>query len=298
MLHRDALKWFGFERNPFVSGQAPSNEMYLSPEMTAILRDLRERLSEGGLAALIGPVGAGKTTILRRLLEAGDFAACVVQDPDQPTVRIRQVQTAIAQQVCGRDLHYRGGWGRVVRSLQERSGQRVLVICDDAHHYGVSTILAARRMSEICDPKGMLLLSILLVGQPPLARTVADYSGDTREVSLRCETFVLKGFERIHIRHYLAKRFSAAGAEMDNVITDDGITALCESIPRMTVARELLPFFQEGEERRRFSALDIHRCAAEALWRAWKAGAKKVTERHVLPTARVEATAPPARAVA
>lgn len=163
--------YYRLSGSPFVNIPDPGL-LYLSPSHQRALSVLQYALmARSGFCVVTGEVGAGKTTLVRRLLQ--------IVDPSIEVGLVSNTQCEsfeeFLQWVClSFDLDFREKnkvelysdfVGFLIRKFD--SGNPVTLIIDEAQHLGPDYLEQIRMLSNINTEKGLILQTIL-VGQPEL----------------------------------------------------------------------------------------------------------------------------------
>ena len=163
--------FYKFDRQPFVNIPDPES-LYLSPSHKRALSVLQYALmARAGFCVVTGEVGAGKTTLIRRLLQH--------VDPNLQIGLVNNTQCDSFEEflqwvLLSFDLNFRSSskvelYASFVSYLIEQydNGTPVTLIIDEAQHLGAEYLEQLRMLSNINTEKGLLLQTIL-VGQPEL----------------------------------------------------------------------------------------------------------------------------------
>jgi type II secretory pathway predicted ATPase ExeA len=220
-------------------------DVFLGGDMRVIYEHMLAKARFGGLLAIIGESGSGKTTIKDTLvtdlaesgevvviephtqrmeetdkkgktLKGGDLVEAILREV-APGERLRQTAEAQLNQVAA----------CLADSLAEHRERRHLLIIDEAHCLPKPTLRHLKRFLEMKNPriKGLQrpMLSILLLGQPELATRLSPQDPSVREVWQRCEVAHLPPLVRA-LPEYLTHRLGKAAA----VFTPDAQVKLAE----------------------------------------------------------------------
>ena len=163
--------FYGLDRPPFAATPEPG-ALFLSPQHQKALSMLRLALmARGGFCVVTGEVGAGKTTLVRRLLQEVD------EDVHVGLVSNTQCESFVEflqWVLLAFDLDYRSKskvelYDDFISFLifQFQRGQPVTLIIDEAQHLGPQYLEQLRMLSNVNTERGEVLQTIL-VGQPQL----------------------------------------------------------------------------------------------------------------------------------
>ncbi|EQD31793.1 general secretion pathway protein A [mine drainage metagenome] len=166
--------YFGLREDPF--GMAPDPHfLFLSPLHQEGLAHLLYGVTQpGGFIELSGPVGTGKTTLVRRLLEQppADFEIALIINPKQtPKAFIRNLLQEIQPQTS--PASHRADLPTLINLINDRlleiyrQGRRVILVVDEAQALPVETLEQIRLLTNL-ETRTTKLMQIILVGQPEL----------------------------------------------------------------------------------------------------------------------------------
>ncbi len=164
-------QFYDLNQPPFANIPDPEF-LYLSPQHQRGLATLKYALlARAGFCVVTGDVGAGKTTLIRRLLQELDI------DIDVGVVSNTQCESFeefLRWILLAFDLEYRNKdkvemYDDFVRYMidQHDKGSPVTLIIDEAQHLGFDILEQLRMLSNVNTEKGQVLQTIL-VGQPEL----------------------------------------------------------------------------------------------------------------------------------
>jgi type II secretory pathway predicted ATPase ExeA len=163
--------FYGFQRPPFLAVPDP-DMLFMTPQHKRALALLEYAfMARAGFCVVTGEVGAGKTTLVRRLLQkvGNNVEVGLVSNTTCETF-----EEFIQWILLAFDLDYRGKtkvelYDAFVRYIvdQYRKGRPVTLIIDEAQHLGPKYLEQLRMLSNVNTEKGMVLQTIL-VGQPEL----------------------------------------------------------------------------------------------------------------------------------
>jgi general secretion pathway protein A len=228
------LNFFGFSRAPFELVPDP-DFLFLGESHEAALANLAMGLEAGkGFVVIAGPVGAGKTTVLRTMLRriGREHDVCFLT---QPEAEVRDLLKAV--------LH---GFGEPAgteeladlrRALRDRltsSAHPGILIVDEAHLLGEDALEQLRLLSNLEDDHRKLL-QIVLSGQRELKELLARPR--LRPLAQRIEMFYeIEPLAAAETHAYIERRLRIAGSP-EGVRFEpraiDAIHSITGGIPRL-----------------------------------------------------------------
>lgn len=235
MLSPAAKKQFSLFRTPFTDDVNSPEDVYTSPDIRYIREAMHTTAKHGGLLAIVGESGGGKSVLRRDLIDR------INRDKEQIHVifpRVVDKTRLNAGSICEaiiRDLRPEGklpqsleSKARIVEQILKASaeaGNRHVVIIEEAHDITIQTMKLLKRFWEIEDGFKKLL-SIVLIGQPELMYKLNEASyPEVREFIRRCEVAELVPLDR-NLEDYLAFKFQRIGKPVDEVIDADAYVAI------------------------------------------------------------------------
>jgi len=228
-----------------------------------ISRELDAAIRQGGLIALCGIVGCGKTLLLNRTMDAlqqkGEILVAHSLAVDTSEIRLETLILAMLYDLAAEDdvkLPARAERReRLVLSLIEQRGRPVALFADDAHGLSGGTLRELKRFIERVNRKHGRL-SVVLAGHPALGDDLRHPTLEkigTRTTLLDLDD--LRGQQTAYLS-WLLKRCMSAETSLDDILTE-GVIALL-------AARLITP-------------LQIEHYLTLALEQAYRLGVKPVT---------------------
>ncbi len=194
-------------------------------------------LSRDGFVVVTGEIGAGKTTLINKLvaeLPRDVLVAKIFQTQLNETEFLQAVLTEFGAE--------RFGTGKVelLNQINDflidmyRQNRRVLLIIDEAQNLSDKVLEEVRLLSGLETNKDKLL-SIILAGQPELAQVVDSprFEQLAQRVRLR---FHLGALSLSETKEYIRHRLRVAGAGEREIVADDAFPLIYEytgGIPRL-----------------------------------------------------------------
>ena len=202
-----------------------------------LIRDIKNAVDEGGLVALTGVVGAGKTAMLRRLQDVLTKEGRVIV---ARSVAIEKAQVSLSTLLTALycDLstdkdpklpNSRELRDRAVVAVAAKRKKPVVLIVEEAHELHHLTLTGLKRLAEAFEFGGSRLC-VLLVGWPKLRNDLRNPS--LEEVGSRTTVFTLEGVtgaQREYIR-WLIGVCAAEGVLVDDVIDPAALDLLASRL--------------------------------------------------------------------
>jgi general secretion pathway protein A len=207
---------FRLRAMPFSIAPDPSY-FYLSNQHREALTLLRHALAHGGgVAVLTGEVGAGKTTVCRRLLDElpGHVDVALIHNP---RLTAHELLLTACQALGVEAAHEDSPAAELTREVAEhmaasaRSGRATLLIIDEAQSLRGEVLDQMRLLHEASGP-GETGLRIVLIGQPELNDLLAQPQ-NARFNELVAMRHHLGPLERSDVDGYVQHRLGVAGSE-------------------------------------------------------------------------------------
>jgi type II secretory pathway predicted ATPase ExeA len=275
-LTPNTLEFFQMERDPLMPPTTRS-EAFMGRALRVGYEHMMSKARHGGFLAIIGESGAGKTTLKDLLIEElGERAEIVVIEPSVigmdendtagKTLKATHIAEAILREVAPFEKPKRSFEARSVqirdalaRGMKDNPKRRYLLVIEEAHRLPMPTLKHLKGFYEL-KAGGRQLLSILLLGQPELARRLSPFDMEIREVWQRCEIVRLEPLGK-QLPDYLKHRLGrAAGA-----FTPQAVDALSA---RLTA---------NAQQRSYLYPLAVDNWSAAAMNLAAKVGARQIS---------------------
>lgn len=276
--------YFGLAEAPFSIAPTP-RFLYLSQRHQEALAHLLYGLDgDGGFVLLTGEVGAGKTTICRRLLEEIP-ETCDVAYIFNPRLTVTDLLATLCDEFGidrpPGDASVKSYLDRIYRHLLDghARGRRAVLIIDEAQSLAPDVLEQMRLLTNL-ETSERKLLQIMLLGQPELATMLAQ--PELRQLAQRIVArYHLGALTKDEVGAYIRHRLEVGGtrAELFPATLVGLIHRLSGGIPRLInliCDRALLGTYVQGKPR--VDRRTLAKAAAEALggWRQlvpWRAAA-------------------------
>ncbi len=205
-------RYFGLKRSPFSIAPDP-RYLYMSPQHKEALAHLLYGIrSEGGFVLLTGEVGAGKTTICRRILETLS-KNIVVAFIINPTLSVEELLAAVCDEfglAYPRKANVKAYVDRINEFLLELNAGRkkAILLIDEAQNLKDEVLEQIRLLTNL-ETNERKLLQIILIGQPELRDRLArpDLRQLSQRIVARCH---LDALSRSDIFGYVHHRIAVA----------------------------------------------------------------------------------------
>jgi len=275
VLTPTTLRLFKIFRNPFIDDVQKTEDVFMSESHSYSLAAMTDAARNGGMCAITGECGAGKSVIRRKLVHdlqlEGDVRIIFPQTIDKQYLTSNQILEAIVNDLSpgAKVRRTNEAKARQVRDLllsSAQAGMSHVLILEEAHDLSVPTMKQLKRLWEIEDGYRKVL-GIVLIGQPELqARLNIQTHPEMREMILRCliSELLPLGSE---LEDYVALKFQRIGLELSQIFEDGWGDAV----------RKRLTSFNGSESSSRLYPLYIHNVLASAMNEAAQMGEPLVT---------------------
>jgi general secretion pathway protein A len=218
----------GFRKTPFTRELATS-ERFPLPFQQEVADALHEAVTSRMSCSLVAPAGTGKTLLLRLLASRLPEARYRVRYVKVTGLSKRDLCKELSV-ACG--LPPAGIYPTLVRRLQDHcleaagtDGVRLVLLLDEAHDLRAESLAIMRLLTNF-DMDSRLVLSVVLAGQPPLARML-ERSGAEAVAQRLAHRASLRLLTRDETRDYIEHRCRLAGAQQ-LPLDGDAIEAIFE----------------------------------------------------------------------
>jgi type II secretory pathway predicted ATPase ExeA len=289
-LSRQACDHFKITRDPFVDELHGMDDVFITDSIRDVRAALRQTAKFGGMLAVVGEVGSGKS-ILRR-----DLHEWINQGNEPITVVEPYVTNMEDNDTRGKNLRTKDIEGTVIRALdphtrlaantQDRTlqmhkllkasaklGQKHVIVVEEAHALSIPTLKHLKRLYEL-DDGFRRLLGIILIGQTELELKLSERNAEVREMVGRCAVVHVSALDN-HVGAYLRHKFERVGLDAAALIAPDAIEEITARL-RQTVS-ETWGGKRVQREQSLCYPLAINNLLTRAMNEAVKIGAAKVT---------------------
>jgi type II secretory pathway predicted ATPase ExeA/septal ring-binding cell division protein DamX len=228
------LRFFGFQRPPFELVPDP-DFLFLGESHDAAMANVAMGLESGkGFVVISGPVGAGKTTILRAMLRriGRDQNVCFLSQPESSVHDLlRAILDGFGLEAGGNDLV---DLRRALRNFLESGSRPGILIVDEAHLLSEDSLEQLRLLSNL-EEDHRKLLQIVLSGQRELKELLSRPR--LRPLAQRIEMFYeIEPLGAAEVREYIGRRLRIAGSPDDlrfEARAFEAIHAITGGVPRL-----------------------------------------------------------------
>ncbi len=216
------LSYYGFDRPAFDPAPQP-DALFETPTHNEALAGLVYGiLDRKGFIALLGEVGVGKTTVLRRALHyvAAHEPKLLILDITNPTIGPSALAARLHRALDVEfDLARDADLAPLRAELAHRAaaGERLLLVIDEAQSVPSATLEFLRILSNL-DGGGQPLIQVVFCGQPEFDATL--HSPAQRALAQRVGVRTrIRPLTRREVAAYLEFKLTASGAQPRAVMT-------------------------------------------------------------------------------
>lgn len=237
-LDDEVLSHFALESDPFYDIM-DFTDVWVSPRLKVIERRVYDTVRRHGIMAIIGDIGAGKTTFLRyvlsKMLKEKNIKIIYPDRMDRKMLNGSALTQAVITQLGGQRIPRaaveRDALAKRLLDENVRMGTNPVLVLDEAHDLREEAYIALKRLWD----SGMIfkLLSIILVGQGGTDSQNISYELKDR---LENNPFIREFAERCYVidmgslngsmAQYLEFRFKKGGGDVKKVFSDKALHAL------------------------------------------------------------------------
>ena len=207
------LEYWGLQRPPF--SNVPTKALfYRSPQHDeAFSRLLYAVEHQHGVAMLTGEVGCGKTTVTKALMKHLNKEKYQFQMLSNPAMGPVDIVKAILLNFGKTGVN--AAKPVLLSQLQEQlvrgvdRGVRTVLAIDEAHVINNQKTLDELRMLLNLQYKEQFLITLILLGQPPLLKRIAELQPLRERISVK---YNLEPLDDTNMMHYILYRLKKVGA--------------------------------------------------------------------------------------
>lgn len=226
----DYLEYYKLSEHPF-SNVVDSRFYYNSPQQSAAITKLKYAVdTKKGLAVVIGNIGAGKTTLARKLLEELDEehyeAALLVII--HSSVSSEWLFKKFAIQLGVKDIpddkiELLGGIYRRLHEISEE-GKKAVVLMDEVQMLNSREIMEEfRGLLNMESPEGKMV-NFIFFGLPELDNVLSLDEPLKQRVAVRIR---LQAFSEENTKEYIGHRLGVASCS-NNIFSESAIKLICK----------------------------------------------------------------------
>lgn len=235
MLSPEAKRHFTLFRDPFSDEIHSAEDVFVSPEIRYVQEVVYQCAKLGGMVAVVGESGAGKSVIRRDLIdriqrERAQVHVIMPRVIDKGALTARHICEAILQDMAP-NTPMAASLERLARQVEKvlvssaRGGHSHALVIEEAHDLAISALKYLKRFWELEDGFRKLL-AIILVGQPELKDKLDErVNYEAREVIRRCEIAELRPLDK-HLEAYLTHKLARVSKPFAAVFDATAVDAI------------------------------------------------------------------------
>jgi type II secretory pathway predicted ATPase ExeA len=237
----DVMEHFGLSKS-FVQADGFETDHHRQ-----LLKDLKIAIHEGGIIALTGIVGSGKTVLLGRLQDQlrdeGEFAvsdslAFTVQRVNLDTLKLALYYDLATEKDGGLTIKTEKSERALIRVMR-RCQKPIVLFVDDGHDLHAQTLRGLKQMIEKTGRRGVRL-TIVLAGHPRLKHDLRRPSQE--ETGARTTVFDFEGIQG-HQRRFITWLLEQCAPEADpaDILAPEALELLAERLVTPLQIQHYLP---------------------------------------------------------
>jgi type II secretory pathway predicted ATPase ExeA len=227
----DILEHFGLSKS------FPQADYFETEHRQQLARDLKLAAQEGGLIALTGIVGCGKTRLVWHLLDTlkreNDIEVAESLAVEKRRVALNTLMMALFYDLASEKVPTLPATPELrERLLTAAISQRekpVALFVDDAHDLHRETLLGLKRLIELARRRGGCL-SVVLIGHPKLKNDLSDPV--LEEIGARASVLELEGIKgsQRHYMTWLLEQCKKPKVRADQILAEPALDLLAERL--------------------------------------------------------------------
>lgn len=244
MLTLKTFRKFGITQDPFTGDVVKADDVYLTDDTRFVAEYLLQAAKAGGMVALLGESGSGKTTIRRYAIdrmerEEQKVRIIIPRCIDKTRLTTSSICDAIIRdcstEIPKRTLEAKARQIEKILTNSSRAGYSHMLMIEEAHDLTINTLKYLKRFWEMEDGYKKLL-SIVLIGQIEMKNKLDESKNwEAREVIRRIEVLELAPLaDGKEIAAYLDIKFKRLGKYRAEIIDDSGCDALAARLRKQT----------------------------------------------------------------
>lgn len=300
-INREARQHFRIPRDPFTDEMLCEADVFLSDDIRYVRASMRQTAKHGGMLAVVGESGGGKSTLRQDLAEwintSGEPITVIepyvlgmaVSEREGRPLRSTDITGSVIRAVApGASLRASHGdraaqMHNALRSSAQIGRKHVLII-EEAHALATPTLKHLKRFYELQDGFKKLL-AIILIGQTELGWKLSEKNPEVREVVQRCEVVHLPALDN-HVEGYLRHKLKRVELDYDALFAPDAADEIRNRL------RHSVTEVHRGQRAVKTESLchplAINNLVSAAMNEAVKIGAPKLTGALIAAAARAE----------
>jgi type II secretory pathway predicted ATPase ExeA len=230
-LYSDILDFYDLNKEFSEAGY------FETEQFDKFVKDIKPALHKGGLLALVGIVGVGKTTTLRRLQQIlrneKEIIVSKSFSVEKARVNLNTLMTALFYDLSTQKDFKMPSQSerreRVLHDLIGKSKKPIALFIDEAHDLHKNTLLGLKRLVELAVEGGGKI-SIVLAGHPKLKNDLR--SPIMEETGARAKVFDIQGMVEHEKRfiYWMLEQCAKPKVKPHDIFTEDAIALLAQRL--------------------------------------------------------------------
>ena len=230
-LPKDAQAFFGLTDDPFSKPPRSRAEVFISPQIQAIVDRIIDAIKYQDFVYLVGEIGSGKSTV-RALIDdelsrKPNLRLIFPETENMERVTPANIARAILQEFDETHIPNDSVWRtkKVKNALAQiyKNGSRVAIAFDECHRLSDTTLSSLKNFLEMNSGGLQKYLGVVLFGQPSFDARLRDYR--FREIVERVTPLEMPPFETA-ARDYLAHRLRLVGGNIEQLFDAEALALI------------------------------------------------------------------------